>query len=332
VGGAAWSKLLNRIQGTLVSLHLKKVEVTDRYDSSVGRILPFPFPNLESLCVRKCDWEKDASLFMKNLTMCSKLDDVHLGVEYDERSDNSYLLDLIPISANFGIKFDVFYEANKDDPTGDISVFISFVTSLGDKVDRFRLILDGNWNARFNLALQLVADRCINLTIFEFGTSSEWGSVPEVRQAKLSLAPMFADAARVWKFRNIFLIGEYDESILWSILENCVNVESMKIVGLCPQLTDHHLITWAHRGGRLSKLLLYGCANITDEGLIPILINSGGKLSSCAILDCPGITEVTYLVCIDFCRYVKKAYFPNQALLDLAASKCYTNAKVFLYF
>lgn len=95
--------------------------------------------------------------------------------------------------------------------------------------------------------------------------------------------PLFSNESRASNIRNLALDGHFDKNLLKVIFENCLNVEEFSIVA-CPQLTDKHFIEWARRGVRLAKLFIFyhhKSMKISDEGIIPILMNSGKKLIEC---------------------------------------------------
>lgn len=165
-------------------------------------------------------------------------------------------------------------------------------------------------------AIEYIIKHCPNLVSFKFRAPFD-----DLAGAQMALAPLFSDEQRASKLKNLEFYGDLDEAVLNSIFDNCINVESLSIRH-CPQLRDYHLIGWTGRGVRLSKLVLLWCDNVTDKGLIPVLLNSGDQLEICK-LRLPKITDRSYRVLIDACRYVqgKGIKFPNKDLKKLADSK-----------
>lgn len=81
------------------------------------------------------------------------------------------------------------------------------------------------------------------------------GDLAELHGPKMEFAPLFTNEERAGKFTELCIFGDYDEDLLKSIFQNCVNLDKLG-VRFCPQLSDYHLIELADRGARLSKLSL----------------------------------------------------------------------------
>lgn len=204
-----------------------------------------------------------AEVFLRNLTECSLLERVNLLMRA-ANMPRALQMELAKLNATVEISLvldgDLIFENASE---------FKFINLLGDKVKY--IYLDGrtHWDQRFTPALRHLVDKCLNLTSV---------SLTLVPQQVQNLAPLFMDEERARKFTGLCLVGDFDEDLLKLNFENCVNLDTL-VVNCCPRLGDHHLINLADRGARLSKLSFSCCENITDEGVIPLLMNSSDKLS-----------------------------------------------------
>jgi len=250
---------------------------------------------------------------ISSLEDSKQLESVQLTMSPESLSDGR-LHRFVQLNGHIDISFDLVVLSNGSELKG--------MELIGDRVTSFAvlpILLPGT--DRFTcrdhlLAIQQVVNYCPNLTYFSFL------HLGESTTAKMALVPLFADKERASKLKTLGLKGDYDEGILNLIFENCTKIDSLWI-SHCPQLRDHHLIEWARRGVRLSMLKLHRCGNVTDDGLIPVLLNSGNKLAVCDLdLRQRQITDRSYRILIDACRYVRGIKIP-KALKKLAESKLF---------
>lgn len=135
---------------------------------------------------------------------------------------------------------------------------------------------------------------------------------------------MFHDIDRASNFRKLQLCGDVDPGLLMAIFENCTKLDKITIHG-SSTLQDYHLIEWVRRGGgsNLRKIQLYECENISDDGLIPIILTGGECLVNFRMdmFDNPRITCRTWRVLIDHCPFLKVAALP-EVMKPLAREEC----------
>lgn len=287
-----WYEILYQLRETLTSLKVENVK-TDLYRCSYNRsILPFPLSNLKSLHLKGCEWGEYYKLPTFILMECPQLENVSLGIT-PGIVDDGELAEVADINAALEITLDL---SGKFGHCSELNL----ISKLGEKVKCFKYTERGHSEISATAILREMVDKCHDLVEFEFYSSRNQS------EAKLILAPLFANEERAWKLRKLVLCGDYDENILKSIAENCVNVEWFSIKD-CRQLSDNHLIEWAHRGVRLSTFHIRRCSSVTDDGMIAILMSSGAKLSEFAIMgyDHCRVTGRTFCALIEFCRYVK---------------------------
>lgn len=72
--------------------------------------------------------------------------------------------------------------------------------------------------------------------------------------------------------------NDLPDAVFTSIFKNCLNLQTLKLFECDCEVKNERLIEWASRGGQLSKLVLDCCFSVTEEGILPISINSANRL------------------------------------------------------
>ena len=198
------------------------------------------------------------------------------------------------------------------------------VNMFGVKIRSFSLF-DNELSPKLIMALDHMANVCSNLTEFRYDI---WER-PELdrgdrnwTESNLVLRRLFSDKERAAKFRKLtFGGGDLEYDVLEAIFENCPNVIDFEISS-CSQFGDEHFAKWACSGVKLEELWLDGCDNISDEGLIQILMKSGPSMEVFTLKSCPRVTENSYRVLGEYCRYVEDVDIEHD-MKALISTKCF---------
>lgn len=317
----AWDALFVSIGLTMADLSMTYVRLSKSshsYDEEPPAALPYPMPQLRSLALKdRCMDSLDTLIQYPNLKRISLSSDFFRVPADTDRVINS------------DITFNVDYSLARHfviDQHVDAASRIRGVVLFGPSITSFRLDLQVA-NQKLITALKHMVDACPNLTslklwISNFGSCGGThclGTCPRSRmrlQARSTVAPIFRNKERALKLRHLALYGDQEPETVNALFENCLNLESFSIMD-CPQVTDTHLASWAARGVRLSRLGIRGCSNVSDDGLIPLIMGGGKRLNE---VDFHPITDKTWFTLICHCPLLKIANIPEH-LKDLARSK-----------
>lgn len=330
VEAKAWSDLLATVQDTLIRLYLEDVLEPD-FTEETAWILPFPMPNLESLEIHhnpQTRYRWDMSL-TRQILGCPSLKYVCATLS-KLSNDNGGLTMLERHSIDLQIKICIASRDRRSDEDSylDADSHFRLVRIFSHHIRAIDLSLR-HWNARLTTALEHAVSACPNLEEFRF--DSEFiARDEELAAGKATLAPLFSDGMRASKLTKLALTGDFESGLLTAVFENCVNLVSLKVCN-CPALNDGHLILWASHGGSLSTLVLLNCSQISDEGIIPILVNSGKKLASFTFGTSnpsrSGVTERTWTMLLNRCPYVEFIKGIPDSLEDVVHKSCHKNLR-----
>lgn len=337
VAPETWKAMLQSAQETLTSLTASGMKSVAEREFSV---LPIPLPNLTTFRGAVSKYDHPDSLSIENLLRCKKLEYCYLRCE-DLDLELPHIRALSQINCFLEIKECIFLPVlEAPGPSPAVALF-------GPKVTNVHYVVSPPEDNLEHMpsAVSHLVGTCENLTTIKIDASldesvadvsitlddwldeeGDWSSLAKIN---LALAPLVRDERRASLLRKLQLVGNCDYNVLKPLFENCPNLESL-LMTRCPQLDDGHLMEWASRSGgkNLSKLRFDDCINVSDDGLIPILNNSGPKMSSFVIEHTWGdqnkVTDRTWLVLIDRCRYLRAGNIPKK-FKDLQRSKGFYN-------